>query len=73
MALRAVTAKEWAGFERAFKKEMKEANASRTLDLLAALSHETHFSIGCYCEDETRCHRTVLKALLSERKAALAD
>jgi len=70
-ALAAETQKDWAAFERAFRKEMDEPAARRTLDLLAALSHDANFSLGCYCEDEGRCHRSVLHALLSERKAKL--
>ena len=68
-ALSAATAKDWDAFERAFRKEMGVPAASRTLDLLAALSHDADFSLGCYCEDERRCHRSVLRALLQERKA----
>ena len=64
--------KDWALFTRLFRKEMASADAARTLDLLAALSHQTNFAIGCYCEDEARCHRSVLRALLTERGAKLA-
>jgi len=53
-----------------FHSEMKEPSAARVLDLLAALSHQTNFSLGCYCENEERCHRSVLKELLTERGAA---
>jgi len=63
--------KDWALFTRLFRKEMSEADAARTLDVLAALSHEANFAIGCYCEDEARCHRSVLRALLIERGAAI--
>ena len=63
---------EWMAFVHAFRAEMKQPAASRTLDLLAALSHGADFSVGCYCEDEARCHRSVLKALLAERGAAIA-
>ena len=63
---------EWQAFVRAFRAEMNQPAASRTLDLLAALSHGADFSVGCYCEDEARCHRSVLKALLTERGAAIA-
>jgi len=66
------TAKEWDAFARAFRAEMKQPVPSRTLDLLAALSHSADFSIGCYCEDESRCHRSVLRALLAERGAKIA-
>jgi uncharacterized protein YeaO (DUF488 family) len=67
----AVTDTEWRGFVRAFKTEMAVPTASRTLDLLAALSHGADFSIGCYCEDEARCHRSVLRELLTARGARL--
>jgi uncharacterized protein YeaO (DUF488 family) len=62
-------AKDWQQFEKAFRKAMTEAPAARTLDLLAALSHHGRFALGCYCEDETRCHRSILRSLLSERGA----
>ncbi len=70
-ALSAASAKDWAAFTRSFRAEMKAPAASRTLDLLAALSHHAHFSVGCYCEDESRCHRSVLRELLNERGAKL--
>lgn len=63
--------KSWSAFQRKFRSEMSEPKTSRILDLLAALSHQTDFSLGCYCEDETRCHRSVLKELLAERGASL--
>jgi uncharacterized protein YeaO (DUF488 family) len=72
MARSAETEGEWEAFVRAFRAEMNQPAASRTLDLLAALSHSADFSVGCYCEDEARCHRSVLKALLAERGAAIA-
>ena len=59
----------WAAFARKYRGEMNEPDASRTLDLLAAFSHRTHFSVGCYCENESRCHRSILRALLEERGA----
>lgn len=71
-ALTAKTEADWKAFVRSFRKEMGEPQARRTLDLLAALSHDGHFSIGCYCEDEARCHRSVLRQLLSERGADIA-
>ena len=64
--------KDWKKFVRAFLKEMNRSDASKVLDLLAALSHRTNFSVGCYCEDEKRCHRTVLRALLEKRGAKFA-
>jgi uncharacterized protein YeaO (DUF488 family) len=67
----AVTESEWKSFVRAFKAEMTKPTARRTLDLFAALSHGTNFSIGCYCEDEARCHRSVLCELLLDRGANL--
>lgn len=60
---------DWTAFVRRYKAEMAEAHASRDLDLLAALSHHTALSVGCYCEDESRCHRSVLRGLLAERGA----
>jgi uncharacterized protein YeaO (DUF488 family) len=62
----------FARFARRFRAEMAAPGPSRTLDLLAALSHRTAFSAGCYCEDEARCHRSVLRALLAERGAEIA-
>lgn len=70
-ALNAETAKDWNTFVRAFRAEMNEPALRRTLDLLAALSHDANFSIGCYCEDEAHCHRSVLRDLLTERGAKL--
>ncbi|HRI19236.1 MAG TPA: DUF488 family protein [Burkholderiaceae bacterium] len=61
----------WAAFAKRFRAEMGTPDASRSLDLLATLSHATNFSLGCYCADEARCHRSVLRALLQERGAAL--
>jgi uncharacterized protein YeaO (DUF488 family) len=62
----------WNAFSRKYAQEMAQPNASRVLDLLAALSHQTAFSVGCYCDDEQRCHRSLLRGLLEERGAALA-
>ena len=64
--------RDWARFVRAYRSEMKRPDAARLLDLLAALSHRTDLSVGCYCEDPSRCHRTVLAELLTERGALLA-
>ena len=61
----------WKQFARRYRSEMKAPEAQRLLGLLAALSHQTNFAVGCYCEDETRCHRTVLRDLLAEHGAAL--
>jgi len=63
---------EWARFAKAFRAEMAAPDRSRELDLFAALSHTVNFSLGCYCEDEARCHRSVLRELLRERGAKLA-
>lgn len=63
------TEKEWAAFAKRYRSEMADPAASRTLDLLAALSHAANFSVGCYCEDEARCHRSVLRELLEARGA----
>ncbi len=70
-ALKAETAAEWNAFVRAFRSEMNQPAPSRTLDLLAALSHSLDFSVGCYCENEARCHRSVLRELLAGRGAAI--
>ena len=59
----------WKQFQQLFRKQLAAAPASRTLDLLAALSHQTAFALGCYCEDEARCHRSILRSLLAERGA----
>ena len=59
----------WKAFERKFRAEMNKPDASRVLDLLAALSRQTSFSLGCYCENEERCHRSILRKLLAERGA----
>lgn len=63
---------EWATFVKRFKREMALPSPSRTLGLLAFLSHSAHFSVGCYCENEDRCHRSVLRELLRARGAKLA-
>ena len=61
--------KDWAAFSKKYRAEMNEADASRNLDLLAALSHQTNFAMGCYCENAARCHRSLLTDLLNERGA----
>jgi uncharacterized protein YeaO (DUF488 family) len=65
-------AKSWGDFVRRFRAEMKVGDAARLLDMLAALSHQTNLSLGCYCADESRCHRSVLRALLAERGAEIS-
>ncbi|MBB6579822.1 uncharacterized protein YeaO (DUF488 family) [Comamonas odontotermitis] len=62
----------WKSFDKTFRKQLAEAPAARTLDLLAALSHQTNFAIGCYCDNEARCHRSILRSLLQDRGAAVA-
>jgi len=62
----------WRAFERRYRAEMKRPEAARLLDLLAAFSHDTDFSVGCYCADESRCHRSILRALLAEHGATQA-
>ena len=59
----------WAAFGRKFRREMSAPDRSRELDVLAALSHHTNLSLGCYCRDESRCHRSLLRELLAERDA----
>ena len=61
----------WSAFKKRFRAEMSRPDASKELDLLAALSHQTNMSLGCYCEKEERCHRSVLRELLAERGADL--
>ncbi len=61
----------WATFKRKFRKEMSEPDRSRELDVLAAISQQTNFSLGCYCPEESHCHRSVLRELLAERSASL--
>ena len=65
----AITPKRWAIFERRYRKEMLEPAAEHLIALLASLSSQTNFSVGCYCEDESHCHRSLLKKLLVERGA----
>jgi len=63
---------DWRSFVKRYRSEMSRAENSRVLDLLAALSHQTNFSVGCYCNDEQHCHRSVLRQLLAERGASFA-
>ena len=67
LAQNAKTDREWLAFAKKYRAEMATPENSRTLDLLAALSHRTNFSVGCYCENEKHCHRSVLRALLKEK------
>jgi uncharacterized protein YeaO (DUF488 family) len=66
-----MTDRRWAAFTARYRSEMRAATPERLLTLLAALSSRANFAIGCYCVDEARCHRTILKALLMERGAAM--
>lgn len=59
----------WRAFERKFRAAMKQPDTSRLLDLIAGLSHQTSLSLGCYCAEESRCHRSILRKLLEERGA----
>ena len=68
-AMAAETDREWQAFTRSYRKEMATPQARHLLELLASLSHRTDISVGCYCEDESRCHRSVLRELLAEHGA----
>jgi uncharacterized protein YeaO (DUF488 family) len=70
-ALRATSDRDWAAFSKAYRKEMSRPAVSRVLDMLSALSHDSSFSVGCYCENPERCHRSLLRALFEERGARL--
>jgi len=70
-ALAASTEREWRAFRKAYRHEMAKAESARSIALLAALSHHTNFSVGCYCEDEAHCHRSVLRELLAAAGADL--
>ena len=71
-ALRASDDRSWGAFTKRYRAEMKKPGPARLLALLAALSHRTDLSVGCYCEDEARCHRSVLRALLLELGATVS-
>ncbi|MGY3266725.1 DUF488 domain-containing protein [Lysobacter sp. HA35] len=72
LALSATTPAELTRFARRYRSEMSKGEARHVLDTLAALSHTTDFSVGCYCADESRCHRSLLRELLAERGAVIA-
>ena len=72
LAQKARTAQEWRRFAKRYRAEMRAPDAVHALELLAALSHRTELSVGCYCVDESRCHRSVLRSLLAEKGAKLA-
>lgn len=63
----------WKQFEKQFRKQLAEPAADRTLGLLAALSHSSAFSLGCYCDDEAHCHRSILRSLLADKGAILKN
>jgi uncharacterized protein YeaO (DUF488 family) len=71
LGLGAADARAWRTFARRYRAEMKRKEADRLLNLLAAFSHAVDFSVGCYCADEARCHRSELKALILEHGADL--
>lgn len=68
----AAAERDWAAFARKYRAEMAAPEKSRVLDMLAALSRTTSFSVGCYCAEESRCHRSVLRELLAERGAEIS-
>jgi len=72
LAHAAETPAQWATFMKRYRAEMARPEPSHALELLAALSHHTNFSVGCYCEDEAHCHRSVLRRLLTEHGAEVA-
>ncbi len=72
LAQAAATEREWMSFVKKYRAEMAAPDKRRIIDLLAAMSRQSNFSVGCYCVDESRCHRSVLRALLEERGAQLA-
>ena len=72
LAQGAVTARQWAAFVRKYRAEMAAPDKVRLLELLAALSRRSNISVGCYCADESRCHRAVLRQLLKEHGAHVA-
>jgi uncharacterized protein YeaO (DUF488 family) len=71
-ALKASTEKEWAAFVKKYRSQMATPDNARLIAMLAALSQQTNFAVGCYCADESHCHRSVLRELLRENGAALA-
>ena len=73
LAQAARTPAEWTAFVKRYRAEMATPENSHAIELLAALSRQTDFSIGCYCEDEAHCHRSVLRALLADKGAELAS
>jgi uncharacterized protein YeaO (DUF488 family) len=72
-ALAAQTDAQWQQFARKFAAQLKQPDSAHLLDTLAALSHHGAFAVGCYCEDESRCHRALLREQLRQRGALFAD
>jgi uncharacterized protein YeaO (DUF488 family) len=73
LAQAATTPAQWSAFARKYRAEMAAPHAKHDLQLLAALSHRMSFSVGCYCEQENHCHRSILKQLLIENGAKIAN
>lgn len=71
LGLAAESGRQWKTFVRKYRAEMRQSAASQSLDVLAALSHRADFSVGCYCENEARCHRSLLRQMFVERGAKL--
>jgi uncharacterized protein YeaO (DUF488 family) len=69
LGLNAETDAQWRRFAKAYRSEMARSDAARTIEMLAVLSRHADFSVGCYCEDESRCHRSLLRGLLVEQGA----
>jgi uncharacterized protein YeaO (DUF488 family) len=72
MGLQAKSPAQWNAFARKYRAEMSMPDARRTIELLAVLSRHSNFSVGCYCEDEERCHRSILRTLLAGNGAKIA-
>jgi uncharacterized protein YeaO (DUF488 family) len=72
LARQAETPEQWRTFVKRYKAEMASPEAAHAIALLAALSHQTDFSVGCYCKDESHCHRSILRQLLLEKGAVVA-
>jgi uncharacterized protein YeaO (DUF488 family) len=72
LAQSASTPAQWNAFARKYRAEMSQPGARHALDVLAALSHTADFSVGCYCADESHCHRSILRELLADRGAVVS-
>ena len=72
-ALSSTSEREWKTFVRKYRAEMKTPDNAHLIALLAAMSHETNIAVGCYCADESHCHRSVLRELLAESGAAMSE